>query len=518
MKKYKKTLPMLFLMFIVIITSVAAAKPRSTSKLPRTPTKLRTVSITSKVVNLTWNSVTASGYRIYRASNNNSKYTLLANTTSRTYKDTKVSAGKTYWYYIVAYNKYGRSSGSNRLKVVVPKIKTSTSTKTVSSKTKVATSTKKPSTNKQTTTNTKSVSSNKQATTSVQSVSNNKQTTTSTQNTSSNKQASTSIQTVSSNNQVVTGKKKVLGFATYYYSGDSSSYNSMVNNRSNIDQIATHNYITDGKGNITGLMPTNQLTYANKNGIETLAMVANNFDGNIAKTLLESPSNVKNLINNILVQMKTNGYKGVNIDLEGIYSYNRNQYTEFIKQLYNTLKPQGFTVTLSVPAKINDNPANTWCAAYDYAKLGNYADKIILMTYDEHYPGGEPGAVASINWVENVIKYAVSVIPKEKILLGTAAYGYDWSSNGTKAYGIQGVYNLATKYGATILWDKLSQTPYFNYKDASGISHTVWFENENSLKYKLDLVNKYDLNGIGIWRLGLENAPYWTSIKEKFSR
>lgn len=479
MRKYKKTLPMLFLMFIVIITSVAAAKPKSTSKLPKTPTKLRTVSVTSKGVNLTWNSVTASGYRIYRASNNNSKYTLLANTTSRTYKDTKVSAGKTYWYYIVAYNKYGRSSGSNRFKVVVPKIKTSTSTKTVSSKTKVVTSTKKPSTNKQTITNTKSVSSNK---------------------------------------QVSTGKKKVLGFATYYYSGDSSSYNSMVNNRSNIDQIATHNYITDGKGNITGLMPTNQLNYANKNGIEALAMVANNFDGNIAKTLLESPSNVKNLINNLLVQMKTNGYKGVNIDLEGIYSYNRNQYTEFIKQLYNTLKPQGFTVTLSVPAKINDNPANTWCAAYDYAKLGNYADKIILMTYDEHYPGGQPGAVASINWVENVIKYAVSVIPKEKILLGTAAYGYDWSSNGTKAYGIQGIYNLATKYGATILWDKLSQTPYFNYKDASGISHTVWFENENSLKYKLDLVNKYDLNGIGIWRLGLENAPYWTSIKEKFSR
>lgn len=349
-------------------------------------------------------------------------------------------------------------------------------------------------------------------------MSNNKQTTTSTQNTSSNKQAPTSIQTVSSNKQVSTGKKKVLGFATYYYSGDSSSYNSMVNNRSNIDQIATHNYITDGKGNITGLMPTNQLNYANKNGIEALAMVANNFDGNIAKTLLESPSNVKNLINNLLVQMKTNGYKGVNIDLEGIYSYNRNQYTEFIKQLYNTLKPQGFTVTLSVPAKINDNPANTWCAAYDYAKLGNYADKIILMTYDEHYPGGQPGAVASINWVENVIKYAVSVIPKEKILLGTAAYGYDWSSNGTKAYGIQGIYNLATKYGATILWDKLSQTPYFNYKDASGISHTVWFENENSLKYKLDLVNKYDLNGIGIWRLGLENSAYWISIKEKFNR
>lgn len=441
MKKYGKVLLVLFsLVMLIINTSIASAKPRTTAKPPSSPTNLRTVSVASTEVNLTWGAVTATGYKIYKASPNDSNYTLLATTTSTSYKDTQVSAGTSYWYYVVAYNNYGNSLGSNHLNVVVPKV------------------------------------------------------------------------------QVPATTKKVLGFTTYYYSGDSSSYNSMVNNSSTMDEIVTHNYITDGQGTITGLIPTNQLTYANSNGIEALAMVANNFDGNIAKTLLESSVNVQNLINNILVQIKTYGYKGVNIDLEGVYYYNRTQYTEFIKQLYNTLKPQGFKVTVSVPAKTTDSPTNTWSGAYDYAQLGSYADKIILMTYDEHYPGGTPGAIASINWVENVIKYAVSVIPKEKILLGTAAYGYDWSSNGTKAYGIQGIYNLASQYGATILWDNLSQTPYFTYTDASGISHTVWFENESSVKLKLDLVNKYDLNGIGIWRLGLENSAYWTSIKEKFLR
>ena len=95
--------------------------------------------------------------------------------------------------------------------------------------------------------------------------------------------------------------------------------------------------------------------------------------------------------------------------------------------------------------------------------LLNYSDQIVLMTYDEHYPGGTPGAIASIGWVENVIKYAVTVIPKEKLLLGTAAYGYDWSSNGTKAYSISGIYNLASTYGAVIKWDSVSQSPYFTY-------------------------------------------------------
>jgi len=313
-------------------------------------------------------------------------------------------------------------------------------------------------------------------------------------------------------------KKLVLGYATYYYSGDSSSYNSMLSNTSTLDEIATDTYTTDSTGNISGLVPTNQITYANNNGIKAFAMITNNFDGAIAKSLLESSQNRTNLINNIVNALKLNGYKGVNVDLEGVYYYDRSYLTTFMNELYTALHPQGFYVTIAVPAKTSDSPSASWSGAYDYSALPNYSDQIVLMTYDEHYPGGTPGAIASIGWVENVIKYAVTVIPSGKILLGTAAYGYDWTSSSTKAYGITGIYNLALTTGSTIKWDSISQTPYFNYIDSTGISHSVWFENAQSLNYKLDLVNSYNLSGIAIWRLGLENADYWTSIKTKFSR
>lgn len=316
---------------------------------------------------------------------------------------------------------------------------------------------------------------------------------------------------------IVSSSKLVLGYTTYYYSGDSSSYNSMTTNASSLDEIATDTYTTDGYGNISGLIPTNQITYANSNGIKTLAMITNNFDGSIAKTLLESPSNRQALINNIENAINANGYKGVNVDLEGVYYYDRSYLTTFMSELYSALHPQGYYVTMAVPAKTSDSPTASWNGAYDYAALSNYTDQIVLMTYDEHYPGGTPGPIASIGWVENVIKYALSVIPKDKLLLGVSAYGYDWSSNGTKAYGISGIYNLASTYGATIKWDSISQSPYFNYVDAAGVSHTVWFENAQSLNYKLDLVNSYNLSGIAIWRLGLENTDYWTNIKNKFN-
>ncbi|MCX7921016.1 MAG: glycosyl hydrolase family 18 protein, partial [Clostridia bacterium] len=312
--------------------------------------------------------------------------------------------------------------------------------------------------------------------------------------------------------------KQVLGFTTYYYAGDKSSYNSMVNNTTALNEIATATHVTDGLGNVTGLIPTEQITYANKNNIKPMIMLGNDFKGDVAKTLLESPVNRQNLINNLLNIIKTNNYRGVNIDLEGVYSSNRDHYTALMSEIYTIFNPLGYTVSVSVPAKTVDTPSHSWTWAYDYAAMAKYSDYIMIMAYDEHYPGGTPGAVASIGWVTKVLNYSMTVIPQEKIYLGVAAYGYDWSVNGTKAYSINACYNVASNNGKTVLWDDTAKSPYFSYTDAGGIDHTVWFENAESLGYKLDLVNSTGIAGIGIWRLGLENTDYWTVIKTKLNK
>ncbi|WP_411678743.1 cell wall-binding repeat-containing protein [Clostridium thailandense] len=314
--------------------------------------------------------------------------------------------------------------------------------------------------------------------------------------------------------------KAVLGYSTHYYDGDNSSYNSIVNNSSLLDEIATDTYYIDGYGNMNGTAPSDQINYANKNNISTLAMISNNFDGNVSKTLLESSVNRKNLINNIVSALKTNNYKGVNIDIEGAYYYDRDYFTTFMSELYNTLHPQGFEVTVAVPSKTVDSTSDNWTGSYDYAAISKYADKIVIMTYDEHWAGGSPGPIASINWVKSVVNYTLSVIPKEKIMLGIASYGYDWPSNGQKAeaYSMRELYNLVSQYNASIKWSDSAKSPYFNYTDNSGVYHTVWFENSTSIGYKLDIVNDYNLPGVAIWRLGLENNDFWTTIALKLNK
>ncbi|HEY5560813.1 MAG TPA: glycosyl hydrolase family 18 protein [Clostridiaceae bacterium] len=330
----------------------------------------------------------------------------------------------------------------------------------------------------------------------------------------------TKVETPSASTEGLKGKatssKEIFGFATYHYPGDKSSYNSIITNAGMINDIATETYVTNGVGKLAGVAPYIQVSYANSKVIKTYAMITNNFDGKIAKELLESSINRQNLINDSLNKLKENGYEGVNIDLEGVFYYDREYLNTFIKEIYIALHSKGYTVTLSIPGKTYDNYKDGWSGAFDYSVLGANCDKVVIMTYDEHYSGGSPGPIASIGWVNNVVNYAITLIPKSKLLLGTAAYGYDWSVLGTKALKIEAAQSLAASLGVSIQWDDKAKSSYYTYKDLDNISHTVWFEDGRSLSYKLDLVNNKDLLGIAIWRLGTENKDYWTSIKTKF--
>lgn len=544
MKLKRVLLAVLTLIFFISFNTdivLAKTKVTSTKRPPSAPLGMTVSGYNSTEVSLKWNVVSgAKGYRIYRATNYDSRYVLIATSSSTSYKNIKLIPGTTYWYYVKAYNSYGYSGDSAHVKVTIPRPVPASPTGLVSAgftekeinikwnAVSGATSYKifraSPSD-----TNYKEI-----ATISGTAFKNIGLTPDTSYWYYVKAYNSYGASGDSAHIRIITAKaqpeplplpvnipvqtKMVLGYTTYYYSGDSSSYNSIANNYSLIDEIATHTYSSDSLGNISGLDPTNQLSLANSKGIKTLASVTNNFDGDIARSILENPVNRSNLITNILNELKINGYKGVNIDFEGIYYYDRSCFVDFMRELYTALKAQGYIVTTAVPAKTIDSITNSWSGGYDYAKIAQYSDQVIIMTYDEHWLGGEAGPVASLGWVQQVLNYALTVIPKDKILLGIAAYGYDWSAAGNKAYSIPQINNIINAYKADVQWDAASQTPYVKYTDISGIAHTLWFENSTSISYKLDLINNANTSGIAIWRLGLEDSSFLTTIKNKFNK
>jgi spore germination protein YaaH len=238
----------------------------------------------------------------------------------------------------------------------------------------------------------------------------------------------------------------------------------------------------------------------------------------VASNVLTNETNRTVFIQNLRKEMKQFNYDGINIDIENLYLTDRDSFSLMIKKLSDELHRDGKVVTVSVPANTGDSRANPWSPWFDYGKLGLFADGLMIMTYDEHNARTTPGPVASVDWTEATIRYALNEgVPPSKILIGIAGYGWDWDTTAHKAiYSSHALLmEKKTKYKAGILWDSRSQTPHFGYVDEKNHSHQAWFENSNSLRFKLDLVEKYNLQGVGIWRLGLEDPKYWTTIPEK---
>lgn len=248
-----------------------------------------------------------------------------------------------------------------------------------------------------------------------------------------------------------------------------------------------------------------------------------NFDTELVDTILLSQPLQDALIANMISVMRAKGYYGVNIDFERISPENREAYNNFLRRVVAALHPQGFVVSTALAPMATDVRTGAWHGAHDYAAHGEIVDFVIIMTYEWGWSGGPPYAVAPIDLVEEVIRYAVSVMPSRKIIMGMPLYGYDWQlpfmpgGRWAKRLSPQGALQIAAERGAEIRYDQQTQAPTFRYYDDAGIEHEVWFEDARSVRAKLLLVNKYDLRGVSYWVLGLDFPQNWIVLDSMYN-
>ena len=127
-------------------------------------------------------------------------------------------------------------------------------------------------------------------------------------------------------------------------------------------------------------------------------------------------------------------------------------------------------------------------------------------------------AVAPIRNVRQVVDYALTEMPPEKIYLGIPNYGYDWPlpfvQGVTRAQSIsnQRAIELAIQYDIAIQYDETAQSPFFHYTDDGGTVHEVWFEDARSMDAKLRLIAEYGFQGAGFWNLMRPFSQTWLTL------
>lgn len=314
---------------------------------------------------------------------------------------------------------------------------------------------------------------------------------------------------------------------SYVYFGQSNLYASKVEaTKNSLDEVSP-NYFDlneDGSLKLTPAVDTGFVSEMHKKGIKVVPFLSNHWNRELGRKALENREELAAQIASAVYAYKLDG---VNVDIENLTEEDRENYVDFVKLLRQRLG-SGKTIAVAVAP----NPKGVtkgWAGSYDYTTLAKYADYLMVMTYDQSYQGGPSGPVASASFVEDSIRYAVKMAPAEKIVLGLPFYGRYWKNGETYGgYGISltDVEKLIAKYRGKTYYDWNAQSaravitikasdekPYLFGKKLEAGTYTIWYENESSLKYKLKLVQKYNLKGAGSWSLGQETTKTWDYYK-----
>ena len=244
--------------------------------------------------------------------------------------------------------------------------------------------------------------------------------------------------------------------------------------------------------------------------------VDNKWDPDLTARFMGDAKARERFRNELMAFLATDQYKGITLDIEAFPDTSRADYLQLVTELYDDLQDKGLKLYVAVP--VNDKD-------FDYAAVAKVSDGVILMNYDQHYPGGDSGAVAGQDWFVKNLQDALKVIPKEKIICSVANYGYDWAMKKGQKPGtppennhtvtVQEAWLEAADSDTDINFDDDAMNPHFAYLDGD-IRHDVWFVDAVTALNQMRAAHSLGIDTFALWRLGSEDRSLWAVWDKPF--
>lgn len=305
----------------------------------------------------------------------------------------------------------------------------------------------------------------------------------------------------------------------YTYAEHSDEKVNQIKNINGLDIIIpTWFSIRNGNGDMIDRGNLNYIKKYNELGVDVWAYLDNSFNPDITHEALSNENTRKKVIDKTLELCKKYNMKGINIDFEHTKIEDRDNITAFVNE-FREKAGDDFIITVDVTPQISSDVTKE---PYDRKALAEVSDYIVVMAYDQHWGSSdEAGSVAQYKWVEGSINVLFRNVPNRKMILGVPLYTRLWKeSNGkvtSKTISMNEVANIIASKGLNPSWDKDSQQNYVEYEE-NGSTYKIWIEDANSLEKKVSLVNKYNLAGVGSWRLGFETQNIWDVISKELDK
>ncbi len=311
--------------------------------------------------------------------------------------------------------------------------------------------------------------------------------------------------------------KVCLGWHSIGGVGGNDTLEEMTANAKNMNVIApTWFSLNNNEGGYQSFGTPDYVERAHNMGLEVWGVLDdfnynNVYDANIdVHAVLSSTTNRSRLIEGVVSEAVRLGLDGINLDFERVIADSSEHYAQFIRELsiQCRLNELTFSIDNYVPFSFNE-----------YLRRdvqGKVADYVIIMGYDEHWHGsGDPGSVASINYVSNGIDKTLEQVPKEKVVNALPFYSILWRTEGaavTDEYlTLVNTQDFLDRMGQQGIWDEETGQLYVEWMSGTS-KYQLWAENEDSILVKLNVMRAKDIAGVAVWRLGYGNAAVWEMI------
>lgn len=246
-----------------------------------------------------------------------------------------------------------------------------------------------------------------------------------------------------------------------------------------------------------------------------------NFDSSAVHNLLQTECCRNSFCDQVLEALENGGFGGLCLQFNYINSFDRDSFSQLLEELSVLLHRQGKYLIVCAAPKLSDMSSEPGSSALDYAALGQFCDRVALQTYDWGHSSSAPQSTAPLHKVRQSIGYALNHIPSWKLLLGISDHGYRWQLPWRQGRTADAVchhiaQSLAISNGATIRFDKLSQTPFFSFNSSGNQRCIVCYEDVRSLLLKLQLISEYSLAGAALFSSAPPDSRLLYMLQELF--